>query len=448
MYADLPPKMHCEYFCTMMEKVTRAITDVARYAVGILFIFSGIIKANDPLGFSYKLEEYFEEIPKISSHLSFSEPLFHFLHAWALPQAIFLVILEVVLGIAVIVRYRVQFTAFLLLLLIVFFTFLTFASWHFEIVRSCGCFGDAIPLTPFESFMKDVVLLVLIGIIFWQRNKIAVSETNLNDYVLVAVGLAVLLWLCSQLEWLFPFTFTAISIGAFLLIRLFDHIKAPALSTTLATAGMGLFTFYTYTYLPVRDFRAYAPGKSIREQMQGIPDKLKYFYRLKDKKTGEIKEFEKFPANYQEQFDFVESRTEVIEKGVEPKIMDFAINHRDGYEVTDDILQDEGYSFLLVSYNLALTYEGVQEKINSLASEIQKDGHRFICLTSSSHEMADEFAKRNKSTFEYYFADEVTLKTIIRSNPGLVLIKNGVVVQQWSHSDLPDMATLKAEYLK
>lgn len=432
----------------MKEKVTRAIADLARYAVGVLFIFSGIIKANDPLGFSYKLEEYFEEIPKISAHLSFSEPLFHFLHAWALPQAIFLVILEVVLGIAVIVRYRVQFTSVLLLLLIVFFTFLTFASWHFEIVRSCGCFGDAIPLTPFESFIKDVVLLVLIGIIFWQRNKIAVSETNINDYVLVAVGLAVLLWLCSQLEWMFPFTFTAISIGVFLLIRLFDHIKAPALSTTLATAGMGLFTFYTYTYLPVRDFRAYAPGKSIREQMQGIPDKLKYFYRLKDKQTGEIKEFEKFPPNYQDQFEFVDSRTEVIEKGVEPKIMDFAINHREGYEVTEDVLQDEGYSFLLVSYNLSLAYEGVQEKINALATEIQKEGPRFICLTSSNQNLVDDFAKRNKSTFEYYFADEVTLKTIIRSNPGLVLIKNGTVVQQWSHSDLPDMATLKAEYLK
>lgn len=435
-------------FLLIMEKAIRLITDVARYAVGTLFIFSGIIKANDPLGFSYKLEEYFEEIPKISNHLSFMEPLFHFLHEWALPQAIVLVILEVILGIAIIVRYRAQFTSVLLLLLIVFFTFLTFASWHWEIVRSCGCFGDAIPLTPLESFIKDVILLVLISIIFWQRNKIAVSETNLNDYVLIGVGLAALLWLCTRLEWMFPFNFMAVAMGVFLVIRLFDHIKAPALSTTLATVGMALFTFYTYTYLPAKDFRAYAPGKSITEQMKGIPDKLKYFYRLKDKKTGEVKEFDKFPENYTESFDYVDARTEVIEKGVEPKIMDFAIMHREGHEVTDEVLEDEGYSFLLISYNLNYAYEGVLPRVNELATALQSEGHRFIGLTASSVDLADAFVQRNGCTFDYYFADEVTLKTIIRSNPGLVLLKGGTVVQQWSHSDLPDLATLKAEYIK
>ena len=150
----------------------KLITDIARYFVGVLFIFSGIVKANDPIGFSYKLEEYFVEFAKLGEHIGLLENFFNFCHGYALPQAIFIVVLEVVLGVAILVRFRVRFTAFMLLMLIAFFTVLTFASAHFGIVKTCGCFGDAIPLTAWESFYKDVVLSVLILIIFVRQKAI------------------------------------------------------------------------------------------------------------------------------------------------------------------------------------------------------------------------------------------------------------------------------------
>src|SRR6195952_2914213 len=132
----------------------------ARILVGLLFIFSGLIKANDPLGFSYKLVEYFEVF-----HLTFLNPL-------ALSLAIILCALEMVLGFALLIGVRAKSVAWGLLLLIIFFAFLTFYSAFFKVVQSCGCFGDAIPLTPWQSFSKDLVLLLLILVLFFNRNQI------------------------------------------------------------------------------------------------------------------------------------------------------------------------------------------------------------------------------------------------------------------------------------
>lgn len=425
----------------------KLITDIARYFVGVLFIFSGIVKANDPLGFSYKLEEYFEEFAKLGEYVGFLEPFFHFCHDYALPQAIFIVILEVILGVAILVRFRTRLTALLLLLLILFFTALTFASAYFGIVKTCGCFGDAIPLTAWESFYKDVILSVFIFIIFIRQKQISISETGMNDFVLAAIGSLVMLKLSYDLEWFFPFWFTAITFTVFFLVRLVDHIKAPWITTILATIGMSFFTFYTYSYLPVKDFRAYAPGKSISDQMEGVPDKLKYYYILRDKETGEEQEFEKFPENYQEKYEYVDSRTEVIEKGVEPKIMDFSISTAEGDDLTEDYLQSENFTFLLVSYDLSLTVLQPQQRINELAQALIDKGYRFTGLTASLPQQAQEFVIANNSPFNYLYCDQIVLKTIIRSNPGLMLIKDGKVYGKWHYNDLPELQVLELEYL-
>ena len=136
------------------------LLNFSRFFVGILFIFSGLIKANDPLGFGYKLEEYFEVF-----HISF-------LNDFAVAIAIFLCTLEIVLGVALLLGIRAKQTSLGLLLLTIFFTFLTFYSAAFDVVRSCGCFGDAIPLTPWQSFTKDVILLLFIFIIYSNRSQI------------------------------------------------------------------------------------------------------------------------------------------------------------------------------------------------------------------------------------------------------------------------------------
>ncbi|MBI1286493.1 MAG: DoxX family membrane protein [Flavobacteriales bacterium] len=425
----------------------KLITDIARYFVGVLFIFSGIVKANDPLGFSYKLEEYFEEFAKLGEYVGFLEPFFHFCHEYALPQAIFIVILEVVLGVAILVRFRTRLVAWLLLLLITFFTILTFSSAYFGIVKTCGCFGDAIPLTAWESFYKDVILSVLIIIIFVRQKQISISETGVNDFVLAAIGSLVMLKLSYDLEWFFPFWFVTITFTVFFLVRLVDHIKAPMITTGLATLAMSFFTFYTYSYLPVKDFRAYASGKSITEQMQGIPDKLKYYYKLRDKETGQEKEFEKFPENYQERYEYVDSRTEVLEKGIEPKIMDFSIMTAEGEDLTEDFLESEHFTFLLISNDLTKAVEQPQKRINELAHALQERGYRFVGLTASTPETAVEFAQRNGNPFNYLFCDQIVLKTIIRSNPGLMLIKDGKIYGKWHYNDLPELQVLELEYL-
>jgi len=431
-----------------MNNLLKIVTDFARYAVGILFIFSGIVKANDPLGFSYKLEEYFEEFAKLGEYVGFLEPFFHLCKDYALPQAIFIVILEVVLGVAILVRFRVKIVSWLLLLLILFFTMLTFASAYFGIVKTCGCFGDAIPLTAWESFYKDLVLLVLILIIFIRQKAISLSETGVNDFILAAVGLLVMLKLSHGLDWYFPFNFTLAVFALFFGIRLVEHIKAPLYVTMLSFLAMGFFSFYTYSYLPVKDFLAYAEGKSIAEGMKGVPDKLKYFYILKNKSTGELEEFEKFPENYQDKYEYVEARTEIVEKGVEPAILDFAIMNAEGDDLTDDFLSSDSYTFFWISYDLDMALLQVQPRANELAKAIQQDGHRFVGLTASVPDKAMAFAHENNAPYSFLFCDQIVLKTIMRSNPGLMLIREGVVIGKWHANDLPSIDQLRADYLR
>jgi hypothetical protein len=281
-----------------------------------------------------------------------------------------------------------------------------------------------------------------------RQKAISLSETDINDFVLAAIGLGVMFMLSKGLDWYFPFNFLLATFALFFGIRLVEHIKAPMYVTALSFLAMGFFSFYTYSYLPVKDFMAYAEGKSISEQMQGIPDKLKYFYILKNKTTGQNEEFEKFPENYQETYEYVDSRTEVTEKGVEAKILDFAILTADGEDLTEDFLGSDTYTFFAISYDLDLSLLQVQPRLNELATAVQAEGHRFVGLTATVPDKALEFTQANNSTYNFLFCDQIVLKTIVRSNPGLLLIKNGIIVGKWHANDLPSLEQLRADYLK
>src|SRR6195952_4180776 len=207
----------------------------ARILVGLLFIFSGLIKANDPLGFSYKLEEYFE--------------VFHitFLNGLALSLAVLLCALEIILGFALLIGVRGKQVAWWLLGIIIFFAFLTFYSAFFKVVQTCGCFGDAIVLTPWQSFSKDLVLLLLIIILFYNQNRIKpLFNAKLGDQLLIIAA--------------------------------------------VLSLGVGI---YTYNFLPVRDFLAYKVGSNILDEMKmpanGKPDEFEETYNLKNKATGKTK---------------------------------------------------------------------------------------------------------------------------------------------------------------
>jgi len=368
----------------------RVITIVSRLLVGLLFIFSGLIKANDPLGFSYKLVEYFEVFDT------------HFLIPIALPLAMFICAFEVILGFALLIGARIKLTLWLLLLMIVFFTFLTFYSAYYQKVLSCGCFGDAIPLTPWQSFTKDVILLVLIIILF-------IGKQYINP--------------------------------------IFPEVVENSL-LILAIIAAGVFPIYTYNYLPVIDFRPYAKGKNIPEQMKGIPDEVKYFYTLKDKQTGETIEVDKWPDQWDKKYDYVSSRTEITKKGIDSKIKDFSITNLEGSDYTQDIIENPDYTFLLVCYDLDKTNKDVFGKVNDFAMLCKQDGVSFVCLTASPKESVEAFKNEVKTNIDFYNCDGTVLKTMVRANPGLMLIKSGNVVDMWHYNSFPSFSDLKEVHLK
>jgi len=368
----------------------KIITNIARVFVGLLFIFSGFIKANDAVGFGYKLVEYFEVFGT------------HFMVPLALPLAMFICIFEIILGFTLLLGAKLKLTLWLSLLMIVFFTFLTFYSAYFQKVLSCGCFGDAIPLTPWQSFYKDLILLVLILLLF-------IGKQHINPLV------------GERFE-------------KFLLIVVL----------TASTA----FPIYTYNYLPIIDFRPYAIGKNIPEQTKGIPDELKYFYKLKDKKTGEEKEFDKWPDGWDVQYDYVDSRTEVTKKGVEPKVKDFSISNLEGSDYTQDIIENPEYNFLLICYDLEKADTDAFGKINDFEALCKQDSVTFVALTSSGKETIEKFKSDVKTNVSFFNTDGTVLKTMIRSNPGLMLLKGGTVIDMWHYHSFPSYNDVKEKYLK
>jgi uncharacterized membrane protein YphA (DoxX/SURF4 family) len=369
----------------------KVLAQISRVFVGILFIISGFIKANDPLGFSYKLDEYFQ--------------VFHmpWMSAVSLALAIGICAFEIGLGVALLLGAKMRFTAWSLLLMIVFFTFLTFYSWKFDVVKDCGCFGDALHLKPFESFMKDVVLLVLILFIFIKRNEIR---------------------------------------------PLFGEWG----STWLAYAGfIGSFAFsvYCYRHLPMIDFRPYAVGKSIPQGMQLPPNAVTdsvvmVFIYEKDGKRMELSMDQ--IGTIDSTYKFIDRTDKVIREGDKAPIHDFSIVSADGTDVTSDVLSMDRV-FLLVAYDLEKTDEDAQSKIKDFVALCQKSGVEFIGLTSSAPSTVEAFKQKHHTQFEYYFTDGTTLKTMIRSNPGLMLLKKGTVTAMWHHHDFPTFDEVNTLYL-
>lgn len=367
------------------------LTLISRLLVGLLFIISGLIKANDALGFSYKLEEYF------SSGVLNME----FLIPFSFLLAAGICIAEIVLGVMVLIGARPKFTSWSLLGMIVFFTFLTFYSAYFNKVTDCGCFGDAVKLTPWESFGKDIILIFFITVIFLKKNVIKPLFSFKMENML-----------------LFVITFFSFS-----------------------------FVYHTYNHLPVKDFRPYAVGKSITEGMKtcdelGLPcpEKIDYFL-VKNKETGEEKEVLSSEWNWQTD-DFISNTEKSFEiKGYEPPVKDFSISI-DGSDYTDSILNAD-YAILLVAYDISKTSKQVWSHVNDLAAGADEIKIPFITLSASSDEMIEEFRHQVQAAYPFYFTDETTLKTIVRSNPGLLLLKKGTIIGKWHYNDFPTFEEIK-----
>ncbi|WP_442588958.1 BT_3928 family protein [Pedobacter sp. AW31-3R] len=372
----------------------------SRIFVGVLFILSGLIKANDSLGFGYKLEEYFDVF-----HLSFFNP-------YATAIAMFLCVLEIVFGALLLFGFWSKKVTSGLLLIIIFFTFLTFVSAAFKVVTSCGCFGDAIPLTPWQSFSKDLVLLVLIVYLFIHRNKILPVTSNAGKQ---KIGL----------------------------------IAVVAVST--------IFSIYTYSYLPVVDFLPYKVGANLPELMKipagAVPDEYLIMYQLKNKATGEKKEMS--DKDYLKTGIWEDNNWEIvgepvqklIKKGYEVKIKDLVISDASGTDYTKELIENPYYNLVIVAYNLKDTNEEGVAKLNALTlNATEQFNIRTVFLTSNSAQDADAFSKRMKLFAEVFYADAVPLKSMVRANPGVLLLKNGVVINKWSFRNMPSFEKLSETY--
>ncbi len=424
-----------------------ALVLISRVLVGSLFIVSGLIKANDTLGFSYKLVEYFE--PGVLN--------MEFLIPFALPLAFLICVVEIVLGALVLFGYRIKLSAWLLLGMILFFTWLTFYSAYFNKVTDCGCFGDAIKLTPWESFTKDVVLLFFILIIFIKRNSIELNGIARDKIILPLSFVIIVLFSTAMLGWNFPWIFTLIMFAGYGAIK---YLWKPEKDWSaigwikLITIAFAAHTLY---YLPIKDFRPYAVGKSIPEGMKSAEElgleapEYATDYQLKNKATGAEKTVASnvyMQEKMWEEWEFVASVGDpyLVKEGYEPPIHDFAIFDNNGEDVTEYILTLNEPTFLVICYDIKKANAGASADLNALYKEAEAQGIKFFGLTASSDEEIADYKFDNQSFIDFYSADAIVLKTIIRSNPGLLLVENGVIKGKWPATDLPNLSdALKAK---
>ena len=368
----------------------KKLIGVIRIFVGILFIISGFIKLNDPVGFSFKLQEYFS--PDVLN--------IEFMSPFALGLAIILVIVELVLGVALIIGYYKKATMWFLLLMILFFTFLTFYSAYFNKVTDCGCFGDALPLTPWQSFSKDVVLLILILILFFNLKYIQPFFTNFGRSIVIFA------------------TFI----------------------------GCLSFGYYVLMHLPVFDFRAYKVGVNIKEGMSVPKDAEKaiFNYNWKFDVNGTEKIITtqgEYPAS---EGTFIEVDTEVVSQGYVPPIHDFTIE-RDGEDYAEEFLSTPNV-IVVIAYDLNKTEWNGWPVIKKLTNEAIKKGYTVIGLTSSGEAEVNDLLEKQNLNFEFYFTDATVLKTIVRSNPGILKLNKGTILQKkhWNDAEEIELQTISS----
>ena len=349
-----------------------------------LFIFSGFVKAVDPLGSFYKIQDYLTAFGIISWFPAYLPLLF----------AIVLSSAEFCVGVFLFFGVRRKIASTLALLLMSVMTPLTLYLALANPVSDCGCFGDAWVLTNWQTFGKNIVLLVAAIAVFRDR-KLMFRFVTL------------------KIEWM---------------VSLYTLLFVFALS------------FYCLEYLPVLDFRHYKIGTNIKAGME-IPEGAKpsvFESRFVLEKDGRRQEFtlDNYPDST---WTFVETRTVLKEKGYEPPIHDFSmISLGTGEDITDSVLSDKGYAFLLVAHRIEEADDSNIDLINEIYDYSAEYGYGFYALTSSPDEEIGMWRERTGAEYPFCQMDDITLKTIIRSNPGLLLIKDGTILNKWSDNQLPD----------
>ncbi len=360
------------------------IANFSRVFTGLVFMFSGFVKGVDPLGFAYKLEDYF---------IAFNFPAF-------IPAALFLSILlctiEFSAGVMLLFNLRIKFAAWLVLLMMAFFTLLTFNDALYSPVPDCGCFGDAIKLTNWQTFYKNLVLLPLAVVIFAYRNRFKPFTS-------------------ARKQWIFAALFSGLFFG---------------------------FSYWCYSHLPVIDFTEWKTGHKLYPDN---PQPVKYFLTYKNKATGEQQEYlsPNYPYSdslWMAQWEFVSQRVEDPNNYYGKSLI---ISDTAGNNLTESIIRNPGFQLIVNAYSLSTTDKQAFAHLNEFCAKAYADDIPTAVLVTAEPREVAEFVSANNLQLDFYLADDIVLKTIVRSNPGLLLMKDGVILKKWHHNDFPDYEHFK-----
>lgn len=481
-----------------LEGKKNMLMSFIQFFLGFLFIVSGFVKAVDPLGTSYKMEEYFQEFQSLfePTWFSFLTPFFGFLEHYSLGIGIMMILFETILGIMIIIGFRPKLTSWLYLIIVLFFAILTgytyltgyvpqgvnffsFSSWgEFAEtnmkVTDCGCFGDFIKISAFDTFLKNIIFLIpIIYMLFRSKDMHQFSNKIIRGIIVLSSIVLLLLFNLSNYKW----------------------------------------------GLPIVDFRPFKEGVDVPKQMalelEAMVNVREIAVLLKNKNTGQIVElpkeqYEATISEYPDSIWMIKDRLMTEPEIPQTELSDLAIEDFEGNDMTASIFSIEGYHFLVVSSKMMSdaepytytvkdsifgidtifkadtifvndsvpyvnndsmmfkkTLREVVEKemqgynyiwesdylkafmkdISPLVRDAKKDNINVDIVAPCTIEMIEDFKKDGAPDTRYFTADDITLKTIIRSNPGVVLLKKGVIVKKWHYKKLPDYETIKAEYM-
>jgi hypothetical protein len=378
----------------------RILIRIIQVFVGVLFIVSGLVKANDPLGLSFKMQEFFELWNGSLSAGTFflKQPLialFDFLHDHSLVLSIFMITLEIVAGVALLTSWLKNFFLWLLLLLIVFFTFLTGYAYLSGKFTNCGCFGDCLPISPFTSFMKDVVLLVLITLLLMGRRYLKPAFSTAGNVALIVITLALTL----GLQW------------------------------------------YVLNHLPLADCLPFKKGNNIAVQMKppagSVPDSfaIRFIYE----KGGKRYEFspESLPADFNT-YKFIDRKDQLVRKGnADPPIKGFSLTGYSGADSLPVILSMP--KALLVVAQFPSQGNWMRE-LAPVISAAQQKNIPVGFVSSSLAEAEQKFRESGITGVQFFTTDFTIVRTIARSEPTMVFLKQGRVEEKFGSSDLKKAA--------
>ena len=373
-----------------MQKLRITAVNVCRFVLAATFIFSGYVKAIDPLGTLYKLKDY-----------AAAMSLNGLLPDWALVGvAIALGALEFALGVFMLFAVRRHVVSRITLAFMAAMTVLTLWIFVADPVKDCGCFGDALKLTNGETLLKNIVLSACAALVAWRPVDMARFISRSNQWI----------------------------------------VRYYTVAYIVITS---IYCLYT---LPIFDFRPYHVGMNIKQGME-IPEgaeQPEFESTFLLRKNGETREFtlDNYPDST---WEYVDTRTVQTKKGYEPPIHDFALTSCDtGEDITEQVLTKKGYTFLLVSPRLAVADDSNFGDIDQIYEYAEENGADFYCVTASANDEIERWRDLTGAEYQFCNADETTLKTMIRSNPGLMLLKDGTIIDKWGHNALPQTDDLTA----